>query len=65
MAFPHPQPGKEHDREEDVSHGGSVIRDLFEGAVDIADYRNRYDEVQEADTIARFVASLMIACSPF
>ena len=45
MAFPHPQSRKGEDWKEDKPNRGDVVWDLFEGAINVTDYRNAKDEV--------------------
>jgi hypothetical protein len=48
MTFPHPQPRKDHDRDEDKSGTECVTWKLIKWAIDIAEYRNAEDEVNPA-----------------
>lgn len=48
VAFPHPQAGKGHYWEEDISNSRSVIRYLVKRTIDVTDYGNADDEVRPA-----------------
>ena len=48
MAFPHPQTCKDHDRKEDVASWRGIVGEFFEGAINVAEYRNCKDDVDPA-----------------
>jgi hypothetical protein len=48
MAFPHPQSGNDHGREEDKPSSGSIARKFFERTINITEYRNAEDDVNPA-----------------
>src|SRR5690348_671877 len=48
MAFPHPQTGKDHDRNEDKPGRTGVLREIFERTINIADNRNAQNDVNPA-----------------
>jgi hypothetical protein len=48
MAFPHPQSGKDHDREKDKPSRRSITRKFVERTVNVAEYWNGKDEVNPA-----------------
>jgi hypothetical protein len=48
MAFPHPQSGKKHYRNDDKPYARSILRDFFKRTINIPDYRNAKDDVYPA-----------------
>src|SRR5579862_2686617 len=48
MAFPHPQARQDHDREEDKSGWGSILRKFVERTVNVAVNRNANHDVNPA-----------------
>lgn len=53
MAFPHPQPGKDHDWNEDISRWHGVLRNFVKGAIDVAEDRNAEDQMDPSKDGAR------------
>src|SRR4051812_17569299 len=49
MAFPHPQSGKDHNRNKDIPSEGRVLRKFFKRTINITEYRNAEDEVNPAN----------------
>ena len=48
MAFPHPQPRKDHYRKEDKPSCGGIAWKVFKRTINITEYRNAKDEVNPA-----------------
>jgi len=48
MAFPHPQPGKDHERKKDKPSRRRITRKFVERTVNVAEYWNGKDEVNPA-----------------
>src|SRR5882724_9554769 len=48
MAFPHPQPRKDHYRKEDKASCGGIAWKFFKRTINITEYRNAKDEVNPA-----------------
>src|SRR5436190_3886418 len=49
MAFPHPQSRKGNYRKGDKPNNGGVVWKLFEGTINVTDYRNAEDDVNRAE----------------
>ena len=49
MAFPHPQPGNDHYRQEDKPGREGIAWKFFKRTIDITEYRNAEDDVNPAE----------------
>jgi hypothetical protein len=48
MAFPHPQSRKNNHRKSDIPNDRGIVWKLFEGTIDVTDYRDAEDDVNPA-----------------
>jgi hypothetical protein len=64
MAFPHPEPRKEHYWQEDKPGCGRVIWNDIKRAVNVADYRNAADDVNPANdrTLGSLLHDVLLPC---
>jgi hypothetical protein len=48
MAFPHPQPRKDHHWKGNIPNNWGVVWKFFKGTINVTDYRNPEDDVNPA-----------------
>jgi hypothetical protein len=62
MALPHPQTGKDHDRNEDIPGTRGVLRKFVEWTVDVTEYRDAEDQVNPSENRARQASIRALGC---
>src|SRR3954447_26552857 len=62
MAFPHPQSGKDHNRNKDIPSEGRVVRKFFKRTINITEYRNAEDEVNPAENRTFYASVRDVGC---
>ena len=65
MAFPHPQPRKDHYREKDIPSPKGIAWKFVKRAINITEYRNGNDEVNPANNRAFCGVCHGQFCAPF